>query len=151
MGAEAELAEEERVRLLVIDDDPDICALLRMTTDLHPIVDWVGSARSPEEAVALARQHSPDAILLDHRFLTAEPLQIEGTTGSRRQLRGLSGLEAVEFLRAVVPESVIALYTGTTGLADSVENSGADMYLLKGSDPQATLDEVAEYVRKRRG
>ena len=144
------MAEEARVRLLVIDDDPDICELLRVTAGLHPILDWVGSASSPEEAVALSRQHSPDAILLDHRFLTAEPPAIEGTPGSRRQLRGLSGLEAVEFLRAVVPESVIALYTGTTGLAESVENSGADMYLMKGSDPRATLDELAEYVRRHR-
>lgn len=66
-------------------------------------------------------------------------------------MRGLSGLEAVEFLRAVAPEAVIAVYTGTTGLDGSVENSGADMYLMKGPDPRSTLDEVAEHVRRRRG
>jgi ActR/RegA family two-component response regulator len=66
-------------------------------------------------------------------------------------MRGLSGLEAVEFLRAVAPDAVIAVYTGTTGLEDSVENSGADMYLLKGIDLRATLDELAEQVRLRQG
>jgi DNA-binding NarL/FixJ family response regulator len=145
------MAKVERVRLLVIDDDPDLCEVLRVVSDDHPVVDWVGAASSPEEAVSLSREHSPDAILLDHHFLTAEPPEPDEAAGSRRVMRGLSGLEAVEFLRAVAPNAVIAVYTGTTGLAGSVENSGADMYLVKGPDLRAALDEVAEQVRRRRG
>jgi len=145
------MARNERVRLLVIDDDRDLCEVLRVVCEHHPFVDWVGAASSPEEAVSLSREHSPDAILLDHRFLSAEPPDLDDTAGPRRTVRGLSGLEAVEFLRAVAPDAVIAVYTGTTGLADSVEHSGADMYLIKGPDPRATLDEVAEYVQRHRG
>jgi DNA-binding response OmpR family regulator len=145
------LLEEERVRLLVIDDDPELCELLRVISHQHPVVDWVGAASSPEEAVSVSRQQLPDAILLDHHFLTAEPAQLDANSESRRAVRGLSGLEAVEFLRAVAPDAVIAVYTGTEGLDESVENSGADMYLMKGRDPRATLDEVAAYVRRRRG
>ena len=144
------MAEEERVRLIVIDDDPDLCEVLRVVSDHHPVVEWVGAASSPEEAVSLSRQNSPDAILLDHHFLTAEPPEPDSAGGARSQMRGLSGLEAVEFLRAVAPDAVIAVYTGTAGLAGSVEHSGADMYLVKGPDPRAALDEVAEYVQRRR-
>jgi len=143
--------EDERVRLLVIDDDPELCEMLRMMCDRHPVVDWLGAASSPEEAVSLSRQHLPDAILLDHHFFSAEPADLDSTPESRRAVRGLSGLEAVEFLRAVAPDAVIAVYTGTAGLGESVENSGADMYLMKGTDPQATLDEVAANVRRRKG
>jgi DNA-binding NarL/FixJ family response regulator len=135
---------------LVIDDDPDICAVLRAVSEHHATVDLVGAVSSPEEAVSISRQTSPDAILLDHHFLTAEPPEPDGGAGARRTVRGLSGLEAVEFLRAVAPDAVIAVYTGTTGLADSVENSGADMYLMKGPNPGAVLDEVAECVLRRR-
>jgi DNA-binding response OmpR family regulator len=145
------LLEEERVRLLVIDDDSDLCEMLRLICDQHPVVDWLGAASSPEEAVSLSRQHLPDAILLDHHFLSAEPADLDTTRESRRAIRGLSGLEAVEFLRAVAPDAVIAVYTGTEGLGESVENSGADMYLMKGRDPRATLDEVAAHVRRRKG
>jgi DNA-binding NarL/FixJ family response regulator len=139
------------VRLLVIDDDQDLCEVLRVVSAHHPGVDWAGSASSPEEAVPLTRQNSPDAILLDHHFLTADPPELRDPAETRRPTRGLSGLEAVEFLRAVAPNAVIAVYTGTQGLAGSVENAGADLYLLKGSDPRATLDEVAEYVQRRKG
>jgi hypothetical protein len=45
----------------------------------------------------------------------------------------------------------VRVYTGTAGLADSVENSGADLYLMKGPDPRSTLDEVADHVARRRG
>jgi DNA-binding NarL/FixJ family response regulator len=145
------MAEEERVRLLVIDDDPDLCEVLRVVSGHHPIVDWVGHASSPEEAVSLSRQNSPDAILLDHHFLTADPPDLESAGGARSPARGMSGLEAVEFLRAVAPDAVIAVYTGSPGLAGSVENAGADMYLMKGPDPRAALDEVAQHVRRRRG
>ena len=146
----AALETDARVRLVVIDDDPDICAVLRVVAAGHPLIEWVGSANSPEAAVPLSRESSPDAILLDHHFLSAEPPEAERSTGSRRPMRGLSGLEAVEFLRAVAPNAVIAVYTGTSGLGDSVENSGADMYLLKGIDPRATLDQLAEHVHSER-
>ena len=145
------MAEHERVRLLVIDDDPDLCEVLRVLAHHHPAVEWIGAANSPEEAVLLSRENSPDAILLDHHFLTSEPPKLRDPGGTHRPMRGLSGLEAVEFLRAVAPNAVIAVYTGTKGLAGSVENAGADMYFVKGSDPRATLDEVAEHVQRRKG
>jgi DNA-binding NarL/FixJ family response regulator len=144
------VGDEGHVRLLVIDDDPDICELLRVVSEHHPMIDFVAGVSSPEAAVSVSRQSSPDAILLDHHFLTAEP-EPERPTAGRRAMRGLSGLEAVEFLRAVAPGAVIAVYTGTAGLEESVLNAGADMYLLKGPDARAALDEVAAHVVRRRG
>lgn len=141
------MGDEGQVRLLVIDDDPDICELLRVVSEHHPVIDFVAGVTSPEAAVSVSRQSSPDAILLDHYFVTAGPPDPD----ARRPIRGLSGLEAVEFLRAVAPQAVIAIYTGTPGLEESVENAGADLYLVKGPDPRAALDVVAAHVLRRRG
>jgi DNA-binding NarL/FixJ family response regulator len=142
---------DARVRLLVIDDDPDIIAVLKGIADHHPTVELVGATSSPEEAVAQSRHAPPDAILLDHYFFSADPPEVdEDPALARRATRGMSGLEAVEFLRAVAPDAVIAVYTGMTGLADSVENSGADLYLMTGPDPRDALDRVAECVARRR-
>ena len=146
------MSERERIRLVVIDDDLDICEVLRVVAEHHPDVAWVGSCTSPEDAVALCRANPPDAILLDHYFTSAEPGEAVPPDASRSPMRGLSGLEAVEYLRAVAPEAVIAVHTGAAGLGESVEHSGADLYLRKGGDPRAAIDDVVGHVlRRRRG
>jgi CheY-like chemotaxis protein len=48
--------------ILLVDDDPAVVSYL--TTKLSKIYEVVGTAR-PEQAVALARRHLPDAILCD--------------------------------------------------------------------------------------
>jgi CheY-like chemotaxis protein len=49
-------------RLLIVDDDPAMRKLLRFQLkESYEIID----TGSPEEALALALQHKPDAILLD--------------------------------------------------------------------------------------
>ena len=51
-------------RVLVVDDEPDIRALVRMSLEL--VGHWeVIVAASAEEAVAVATEEQPDAVLLD--------------------------------------------------------------------------------------
>jgi DNA-binding NarL/FixJ family response regulator len=144
------LSGNQPIRLVVIDDDSDLCEVMRVVALHDPGIEWVGSSPSPEEAVALCRTSPPDAILLDHYFVSAEPTDTGGPDGPRQPIRGLSGLEAVEYLRAVAPDAVIAVHTGAAGLGESVAHSGADLYLRKGVDPRATLEAVAEQVQRRR-
>lgn len=135
------------VRVLVVDDDPDIVELFRAVAYDDPVVELVGAA-SPEEAMVLSREAPPDAILLDHSFPTAGIVESSDTPS--RSNRGMTGLEAVEFLRAAAPEAVIVIYTGSRGLNESVQNAGADMYMVKGPNPKAVLEEVADRARQRR-
>ena len=52
-------------RILIVDDDEAIRRLVRLNlTDLYEIFD----TGKPEEALALALEHKPDAILLDLRM-----------------------------------------------------------------------------------
>jgi CheY-like chemotaxis protein len=52
-------------RILIVDDDEAIRRLVRLNlTDLYEIFD----TGQPEEALALALEHKPDAILLDLRM-----------------------------------------------------------------------------------
>jgi CheY-like chemotaxis protein len=54
-----------RWRILIVDDDEAIRRLVRLNlTDLYEIFD----AGQPEEALALALEHKPDALLLDLRM-----------------------------------------------------------------------------------
>jgi DNA-binding NarL/FixJ family response regulator len=134
------------VRLLVIDDDPDIWAMVEAFSEEHPHVDLVGTAATPEEGLALTREANPDAILLDHSF---PPREVAPQPWDRI-LHGMSGLEAVEYLRAAAPQAVIALFTGVSGLQRSVEHSGADMYVMKGIDLRDVFDNMAYRALERR-
>ena len=52
-------------RILIVDDDVAIRRLVRLNlTDLYEVFD----TGQPEEALALALEHKPDAILLDLRM-----------------------------------------------------------------------------------
>jgi len=139
-------ANETRVRVLVVDDDPEIFEVFQALASGHPTVELVGAA-SPEEAMALSRDLPPDAILLDHSFPTAGI--VEHTDVPTRANRGMSGLEAVEFLRSAAPDAVIAIYTGAQGLDESAEHAGADLYLVKGPNPREVLDTVTDRARRR--
>ena len=137
----------DRVRVLVVDDDPDIVEMLLALSARNPTVEVMG-ASTPEIAMSVSRHEPPDVILLDHHFRGPQPPDLDDSAA--RQGRGLSGLEAVEFLRAAAPDALIAIYTGAAGLADSAEHAGADLYLEKGLDPGSMLDEVAGRARQRR-
>ncbi|HEV3226775.1 MAG TPA: hypothetical protein VGZ52_08065, partial [Acidimicrobiales bacterium] len=108
------MTSETRVRVMVVDDDPLIFELFLALAARHPAVELLGAA-SPEEAMAMSRAEPPDAILLDHNFPTAEYPRSDDSVLSRMS-RGLTGLEAVEYLRAAAPNAVITIYTGATGL-----------------------------------
>jgi DNA-binding NarL/FixJ family response regulator len=81
------------VRVLLVDDSS---VLLSRITDFlaqYEEVVVVGTATSGEEALAQAKVQRPQMILLDLR------------------MPGMSGLEAIPHLRAILPEAAIIILT----------------------------------------
>jgi CheY-like chemotaxis protein len=54
-----------KVRVLVVEDDPDVCYLVRSAFENDGRFDVIGEARDGLEAVWLASVLEPDAIVLD--------------------------------------------------------------------------------------
>jgi DNA-binding NarL/FixJ family response regulator len=79
--------------LLIVDDEPDMRFLVRMTVEAGGHLAVVGEASSGDEAIRRARELRPDAIVLDQR------------------MAGLSGLETAERILAEDPGAVIVLFT----------------------------------------
>jgi two-component system nitrogen regulation response regulator GlnG len=106
-------------RLLVVDDEPSICwALSRLGQGLgHEVV----TASSAEQALELASQQPPDAVVLDVR------------------LPGMDGLTAMQHLRRQSGELPIIIMTAYGDLNTAVEavRQGAFEYLIKPFDLQA--------------
>jgi DNA-binding NarL/FixJ family response regulator len=114
------------VRVLVADDEAMVRAGVRAILARDPQVEVVAEAGDGHEAVALARRHRPDVVLLDI------------------QMPGLDGLAAVaRFHREPTPVGVIMLTTfGQDEYITRALEEGADGFLLKADDPRELLNGV---------
>lgn len=84
---------DQRVTVLLVDDDADIRLIARSTLTLDGRYEVVGEGADGAEALGLARRQLPDVVLLD------------------LEMPWLDGAEAVPHIRRAVPRSLIALWT----------------------------------------
>ncbi|MFZ5591225.1 MAG: response regulator transcription factor, partial [Bacillota bacterium] len=117
------------MRVLVIDDDPKITALLRraLTFEGYEVI----TAASGQEGIDMALQENPDLVVLDI------------------MLPGLDGWEVCRQLRqhSTVP---ILMLTARDEVADRVKglNLGADDYLVKPFALEELLARVHAMLRR---
>lgn len=108
--------EQRKLRVLVCDDHDLIRQALRAVINDEPDMEVVGEAADGEQAVTLACDLEPDAIVMDI------------------QMPKLSGIEATRRIKAVLPNTTIIVLT----IHDSNEyilrilKAGAAAYLTKG-------------------
>jgi CheY-like chemotaxis protein len=87
-------ADAVPVPLIYADDDERYRLLIGAVLRTYPQFHVVGAAADGQEALALAREHKPDVVLLDVEM----PL--------------LDGLEAAQLISLELPETRIVLHTG---------------------------------------
>jgi response regulator RpfG family c-di-GMP phosphodiesterase len=110
------------LRLLLVDDDPGVRALLRATLDAVDVE--VDDAEDVPEAVAAMRRSRPDAIVLD--------VNLPGTDGLTFCRRLKSGRETRE-----IP--IVVLSGSDGGTPEAAMAAGADSFLRKPFSPLELL------------
>jgi DNA-binding NarL/FixJ family response regulator len=120
-------------RVLVVDDD----AVLRQALcDLlsERGFDVVGEAANGADGVALARERSPDVVLMDFR------------------MPGMDGLEATSLIKAHDPLTQAVVFTAYEDQTLNLEATRAEVYclLVKGCRPELMLDMVRRAADRRR-
>ena len=80
--------------IVVVDDAPEVRALVRTRLRLSGVFDVVGEGGDGTAAVALAEQHRPQLMLLDV------------------SMPGMDGLEALPRVLAVSPDTRVVVYSG---------------------------------------
>jgi len=112
-------------RVLVVDDDAilreALCDLLSERG-----FDVVGEAANGADGVALARERSPDVVLMDFR------------------MPGMNGLEATTLIKAHDPLTQAVVFTAYDDQTLNLEATRTEVYclLVKGCRPELVLDIV---------
>src|SRR5882724_6016278 len=120
------LPDSGSIRVLIADDHPVVCLGLLGIINTQRDMSVVGQARTGTQAVALARKHSPDVILMDLR------------------MPEMSGVDAIKAIRAERPDSAVIVLTTYQGDEDirMAMNAGAQAYLVKGMSHLKLLEAI---------
>lgn len=104
-----------RVKILVVvEDEPDMREVIRLTLMADERLEIAGEAESAEEAIELARTSDPGLMLLDHN--------IKGK---------IMGIEAAPMLKQVAPNCKILLFTAFDMASEAAKEPAIDGYLRK--------------------
>jgi len=112
-----------KARVVLVDDEPDIVYLARTLFERDGRFDVVGEALDGQEAVRLAQDLQPEAMLLDIL------------------MPGMDGWEALPLIRRVAPETVVVVVSALGRRQEVAERAtalGAAAYVEKaklGSTP----------------
>jgi DNA-binding NarL/FixJ family response regulator len=113
------------MRVLLIDDEPDLRELLAIALELDEGFEVVGRASSLAEGVEIAATTQPDVIVTDLVLGSSVP-----------------PAELLAELRDAAPSAAVVVFSGRdVGLTPPV---GADAAVLKGGDLAELLEKVKE-------
>jgi len=109
------VAEEQVIRVMVVDDHPLMVAGISGDINAQPDMRVVAEALDGEEAVTLYRRHHPDITLMDLR------------------MPKMNGIEAISAIRQDAPRARIIVLTTAAGDVQMVRafKAGAVGYLFK--------------------
>ena len=126
------MSDAEPLRVLVVDDTPDLRVLMRMALDRSGDFVVVAEAEDGDGGVQAAAAEQPDVVFLD----IAMPV--------------MDGLEALPMVRAVCPLATIVMLSGfgAPEMTSRAMAAGADGYIQKGQPLSALLAQVRTLVAR---
>ena len=152
-------------RVLIVDDQSLVRAGFRLILESQPDFAVVGEAPDGEQAVALARRHRPEVVLMDIRMPRMDGLEAtrrileDGPSGCRIVMLTTFDLDEYVYaalrvgacgflLKDVTPEQLIAsvrlVAAGDALLAPSITRRLIERYALRGSELSRDLSSLTE-------
>jgi DNA-binding NarL/FixJ family response regulator len=122
--SESNGASQERLRVVIVDDDEALRTLLGLQLADYPLLDVVGAASSGSEARVLCDSQLPDAVVLD--------ILMSDTRGT----------ELIRYLRDRHPEMRLIAYSGSASPSVREELGALGVVLVLKGDREALVHEL---------
>ena len=122
------MAADERIRIVIVEDNAVFREALELLLGLRSDLVVVASVADGEEAVPICRKHSPNVALMDYR------------------LPGLDGIEATRELKRACPEVAVVALTASANREEmeALKEAGAVACLTKDQE----LEEIVEAIHR---
>ena len=118
---------EERIRVMIADDQRPTRRGLRALLTLYPEVELVGEAADGQEAVRMVRECWPDVVLMD------------------MQMPVLDGVNATKWIKLQWPGVKIVGLTMHGIYEDEAVAAGVDAFLIKGCSAESLLGAILQF------
>ena len=118
------MRKDDPLRVICLDDESDILALLEVAAEFQPDFEIVATTSDPFVVIDLIREHQPDVLILDHRL--AETLAPDHP----RATADTVSTTIVAVTRTCAPDATIAVFTGREVIRDAKEDVG-DVWVQK--------------------
>jgi DNA-binding NarL/FixJ family response regulator len=120
------------VRILLADDNPEICSALRLLLETRLDLDVITEARDMDHVLAQVEDAHPDLIILDW------------------ELPGRPTRERISVLRALVPNLKVVVINTRPELMQRVLTEGADAFVCKTDPPSKLLDAIQKLCLEKK-
>jgi DNA-binding NarL/FixJ family response regulator len=122
------------LRVVIVDDEPDVMLLLRIQLETRADIDIVATATDGEEGVEACRSHHPDAVVMD------------------LLMPRMNGFEAIEVLQRDMPDVGVVAYSALVAehVQDQVGRLGVPL-LPKSGEPGPLVDALREVAARAGG
>jgi DNA-binding NarL/FixJ family response regulator len=122
---------EPKIRVVLVDDVPELRLLVRVTLEEDPAIEVVGEAANGREGVEVVERTDPDLVLLD------------------LSMPDMDGLEAIPLMRKHAPNARVVVLSGHEAGRVSLEalDQGASRYINKASGLESIPQVVHEVAQ----
>ncbi len=121
-------ARRPRIRIVLVDDEPDIRQGLRMCLELDPQLTIVGEAGDGQAALELVRTLKPDIVVMDI------------------SMPGLDGITTTQYLHLLAPRTAVIMLSihENDRTREQARSAGAVAYVGKYESSQVLLEAIRQ-------
>lgn len=122
---------EQPIRVLLVNDQPEVCRLWQHLLAIKPDMECVGYALDGKQGVAMTRQYQPDVVVMDV------------------MMPDMNGYDATRQILTELPETQVIIYSAYSGKADEAYMVGAVEFLMMPIMPDELIDTIRQVIARR--